>query len=114
MELGLCDKLLLMDERNFHCWNYRLWVAETLLSEIESRADDKSAATVVQEEFMTKECDMAEQMIRKNFSNYSAWHYRGKLLPKIYASKPDIVYAFPLERIKSDLEMLKHAFYTDP
>lgn len=57
---------------------------------------------------------MAEKMIKKNFSNYSAWHYRGKLLPKLYCYKEGNMYAIPLEKIKSDLELLKHAFFTDP
>ena len=56
---------------------------------------------------------MAEKIIRKNFSNYSAWHYRGKLMPRLF-EKTQGYYALPLERINSDLEMLKHAFFTDP
>jgi hypothetical protein len=56
---------------------------------------------------------MAEKIIRKNFSNYSAWHYRGKLMPRLYERR-ESRYVLPLERIISDLDMLKHAFFTDP
>ena len=53
-------------------------------------------------------------MIKKNFSNYSAWHYRGKLMPKIYEHQEGLTYIIPIERIVQDMDMLKHAFFTDP
>jgi hypothetical protein len=50
-----------------------------------------------------EECDMAEKLIKKNFSNFSAWHYRAKLMPKILSSNGLIFipgYVIPLETIK--------------
>ncbi len=56
---------------------------------------------------------MAKAIIQKNFSNYSAWHYRGKLMPFIVADESQ-VYALPLTVIKEDLQTLKNAYFTDP
>ena len=107
--------MLLMDERNFHCWNYRLMTSLLYLKEIPQRLDLQEAATKAEVEFLTKECEMAEKLIKKNFSNYSAWHYRSKLLPELYTRLPNEgPYLMPLEKIKEDLALLKHAFFTDP
>lgn len=81
-ELKLCDKMLMMDERNFHCWNYRLLTSLLYLKEIPLRVEDSLSASVG---FLKKECEMAEGLIKKNFSNYSAWHYRSKLMPELYS-----------------------------
>ena len=57
---------------------------------------------------------MALAIIQKNFSNYSAWHYRGKLLPFIKQEAEQAEYAIPLSVITEDLKSLKHAYFTDP
>jgi hypothetical protein len=60
---------------------------------------------------------MALSMIKKNFSNYSAWHYRAKLMPKFYCLNGrnyNRGYIIPIEKIKEDFATLKHAFFTDP
>ena len=109
--------MLKADERNFHCWNYRLWAVELYLEEMEKRLVAFKMSDHVQRakcDMLEKECEMAEGIIRKNFANFSAWHYRSKLMPQIYIRDPDNIYSMPLSKIKSDLEMLKHAFFTDP
>jgi geranylgeranyl transferase type-2 subunit alpha len=66
-ELVLCNKLLELDSRNFHCWNYRWFLTESFQVSIQS------------------EFDFTTLMIYKNFSNYSAWHRRSLLFPRLEA-----------------------------
>ena len=35
-------------------------------------------------------------------------------MPKIYERQEGLIYILPIERIVSDMDMLKHAFFTDP
>ncbi|KAL7625298.1 Rab geranylgeranyltransferase [Parahypoxylon ruwenzoriense] len=71
-ELDLVSKLLNQDQRNFHGWNYRRFVVTTLeSSELvgKSMAEDEFAYTT--------------RMIESNLSNFSAWHNRSLLIPRV-------------------------------
>ena len=75
-ELALAGKMLSLDSRNFHGWGYR----RTVVSALESSAlhtEDPSMSMVETEfEYTTK-------MINSNLSNFSAWHNRSKLIPRL-------------------------------
>lgn len=87
-ELSLCTKYLKMDERNFHCWDYRQIVASKCHEPHEN------------------ELQFTMKMIETNFSNYSAWHYRSKLFSA--AGKDE-------ESTKiSELSLVESAAFTDP
>lgn len=87
-ELLLCTKYLKMDERNFHCWDYRQIVASKCQEPHEN------------------ELKFTLEMIESNFSNYSAWHYRSKLFSA--AGKDE-------ESTKiSELSLVENAAFTDP
>ncbi|CAK9801482.1 Geranylgeranyl transferase type-2 subunit alpha [Anthophora quadrimaculata] len=92
-ELMLCSKCLNLDERNFHCWNYREFVVQ-------------KAGISSEEEFQ-----FATSKILNNFSNYSSWHYRSRLLSKMFhnSNQENID-----EKKKDELELVMNATFTDP
>ncbi|XP_024946850.1 geranylgeranyl transferase type-2 subunit alpha [Cephus cinctus] len=94
-ELALCAKCLNYDERNFHCWEYRLFVVQ-------------KAGISDEEEF-----NFSTTKILNNFSNYSSWHYRSKVLSKMF---PDNTGALPIrsDKHKEELDLVMNATFTDP
>ncbi|NP_001086755.1 Rab geranylgeranyltransferase alpha [Xenopus laevis] len=94
-ELALCNRFLEIDERNFHCWDYRRFVTQS------SSVPDP------------EELEFTTSLISKNFSNYSSWHYRSKLLPQIH---PDQLRIGRVTEgaLLNELELVQNAFFTDP
>ncbi|KAK6749037.1 hypothetical protein RB195_001572 [Necator americanus] len=94
-ELALCEKALKLDCRNFHTWDHRRVVAKL--------------ANLGHEE----ELEFSNKLIGENFSNYSAWHYRAMLLPRIQNGKTG---EFKLDdvTIAAELKKVTSAFFTDP
>ena len=75
-ELGLIGKMLGRDSRNFHGWGYR----RTVVAKLESKAlsPNTDSTSLVKEEF-----EYTTKMIKTNMSNFSAWHNRSKLIPRL-------------------------------
>lgn len=96
-ELELCARFLEVDERNFHCWDYRRFVAA-------------QAAVAPAEELA-----FTDSLITRNFSNYSSWHYRSCLLPQLHP-QPDSgpQGRLPENVLLKELELVQNAFFTDP
>ncbi len=75
-ELGLASKMLSIDSRNFLGWGYR----RTVVAALESTLLNTDGAThsMTEEEF-----NYTTRMIESNLSNFSAWHNRSKLIPRL-------------------------------
>jgi geranylgeranyl transferase type-2 subunit alpha len=73
-ELVLVGKMLVKDSRNFHGWGYR----RKVVSELES--PKLGGRSMVESEF-----EYTTKMIHgdKGLSNFSAWHRRSKLIPRL-------------------------------
>lgn len=98
------EKMLTMDARNFHGWDYRRFVVGRLRREASN--DRQALAHIIQQEYT-----FTTQKINQSFSNYSAWHQRSKLLPEIVACMT----AEEKNQVALDeLDLVKNAIYTDP
>jgi len=92
-ELQLTAKFLQMDERNFHCWDYRQQVAVKAGQQPE------------------EELAFCLERINTNFSNYSAWHSRSKLLPLAHPQEGLLMQ----EKVHhTELDLVQNAAFTDP
>ena len=78
-ELDLVAQLLLLDARNFHAWNHRRSVCSML-----SRKDVVNGAAATR----CDELAFCGKMVARDFSNYSAWHYRSALMTVGANTKP--------------------------
>ncbi|KAG2607939.1 hypothetical protein PVAP13_4NG303600 [Panicum virgatum] len=87
-EFGLLDKLLKVDARNFHGWNYRRFLARFM--------------GVPDEEELKYTMDK----ISDNFSNYSAWHNRSILLSNLLIQQSKGLNQSSV-KLKSDLDFGK-------
>ncbi|CAN6215935.1 unnamed protein product [Urochloa humidicola] len=94
-EFGLLDKLLKVDARNFHGWNYRRFFARFM-----GVPDGE-------------ELKYTMDKINDNFSNYSAWHNRSIFLSNLliqqskgFESKQKI--------FAEEFELVTQALFTDP
>ncbi|KAK6112106.1 Protein prenyltransferase alpha subunit repeat family protein [Brugia pahangi] len=94
-ELAACEKFLKLDDRNFHCWDYRREIA---------RFGSHSAE---------EELKFSDRLINANFSNYSSWHYRSSLLPSLF---PDTENQLTVDKptLYNEYRKLENAFFTDP
>ncbi|KAM0666392.1 hypothetical protein ACQRIT_005151 [Beauveria bassiana] len=75
-ELGLVSKMLSRDQRNYHAWAYRRYVVSHLES---SELDGQS---MVESEFA-----YTTKMVNLNLSNFSAWHNRAQLIPRLLVER---------------------------
>ena len=75
-ELGLVGKMLSLDSRNFLGWGYR----RTVIAALErSRLNPNATSQNMTED----EFKYTTRMIGSNLSNFSAWHNRSKLIPRL-------------------------------
>ena len=88
-ELDLCDQYLSKDERNFHCWDYRRFVT--------SHMSDSN--------LKSNELQKTLELISENFSNYSSWHYRSKLLQDDIKNE---------EVMQAEFDNVQNAYFVDP
>ncbi|KAL1792561.1 hypothetical protein ACET3X_009068 [Alternaria dauci] len=109
-ELQLINKMLHADSRNFHAWGYRRFV----VSQIERLATSEDVPTTGTTSNLTEsEFEYTTKMIKTNLSNFSAWHNRSQLIPKMLRERQADAQA-RRAFLDSELALICEAVNTDP
>ena len=110
-ELQLINKMLHADSRNFHAWGYR----RIVVSEIERLAASSETTTTedTPKSLAESEFEYTTKMIKSNLSNFSAWHNRSQLIPKILDERGADSKA-RRTFLGSELALICEAINTDP
>ena len=95
-ELQLLERLFQADERNFHAWSHRRFVCGLM----GRGADAELRAT--------------EERIQRNFSNFSAWHERARLMTEASADPGAAGGLFADGALDAELETTTQAIFTEP
>lgn len=96
-ELAIVSKLLEMDPRNFHGWHYR----RILVGRVEVMTGQSRDR---------EELQYAVDNINKNISNYSAWHQKATLIPKMF-NRGEI--RDKKKFVENEFAYITNAIYTD-
>ncbi|KAJ2899345.1 uncharacterized protein MKZ38_003274 [Zalerion maritima] len=75
-ELALVSQMLTKDNRNFHAWGYRRFVVGAL------EREELGGKSMAESEF-----EYTTKMIHWSLSNFSAWHNRSKLIPRLLGER---------------------------
>ncbi|GMH52053.1 hypothetical protein TL16_g05294 [Triparma laevis f. inornata] len=142
-EITLTTTFLKLDSRNFHCWNYRRFLISQQIGVDSATGEIKdlliksgfgcqllNQRTKINKnvEFNQESClsillsefEYTLELIKTNFSNYSAYHYRSHLLPLIHllqtldSESESEGYFRKLAVVKKELELVQQAIFTEP
>lgn len=114
--MALVTKMLTYDSRNFHGWSYRREVVKSIEHLSAQELEDKSQSDQqeVPEDSMTEsEFAYTTKMIKTNLSNFSAWHNRLQLIPKLLKER-DANFDARKKLLDDEFELIITALYTDP
>lgn len=105
-EFDTIQKLLQLDARNFHGWEYRRFVVAHIEG-IDPPQSRVVARCMLELEYTTSK-------INNNISNYSAWHNRSRLISQLFLL-PGVPPPFscPYQTLVSELAMIKTGMYMD-
>lgn len=76
-------KMLTHDSRNFHGWSYRRTVVEQLESDALATESQEGEGRISSSGMVEEEYSYTTRMVRTSLSNFSAWHNRSKLIPRL-------------------------------